>query len=236
MKPVRRLAGFVFVPVLTMFLLVSVSSTGFAQANNTAKIRQLSTKQEQLQLQFLNETAKLATEYESLGEFDLAQDLLRQMLKINNDLPKVKDKLKELEESSLNKKVIDVMLDATSNWVSTKVRVVKDKPVQFLADGSIRFTYSGSSGPDGIVGADVTKEMSSKHPIGAVLGMVVPSQRRRGNQNKDVPDPILIGSKREFRSKEAGELFLKINLPAGVKANGKIKVSIRGGIEPLTGR
>ena len=73
------------------------------------------------------------------------------------------------------------------------------------------------------------------------MGIVVPDPEAggaktggRGNNEKDkVGEPFEVGTSKEFTPKEDGILLLNVNLPAGHKSTGKLRVHVSGHIKLL---
>lgn len=55
-----------------------------------------------------------------------------------------------------------------------------------------------------------------------------------GRNNEKVGEPFEVGSSKEFKPSEDGILLLNVNLPAGHKSTGKLKLHISGHFRMLT--
>jgi hypothetical protein len=87
-------------------------------------------------------------------------------------------------------------------------------------------------GPKGYEQRDVTKDLISGIPTGALVGMIAPATRKRNQPN---PKPFMIGDAKELKPNATGILFLKVNVPPQAKCTGKLKVKLSGNITQPNG-
>ena len=129
------------------------------------------------------------------------------------------------------------------------VHVSKNKPIRVEAAGSYKVSLIGPTDANGLPTKDPRTDMASGVRCGALMGIVVPTSESSptsgatggggggkggGRNNEKVGEPFEIGSNKEFRPSEDGILLLNVNLPAGHKSTGKLKLHISGHFRMLT--
>jgi hypothetical protein len=188
---------------------------------------------------FIAESAKLAEDYEKAGKFVEAQEQLRGILRLKPELPGVKEKIESLNEAIFQTNDYDVDLDVAESW-KAQVLVSRGKPVRVEAPGSYKINLSMSADANGLPTKDPRTDMASGVKCGALMGIVVPvpgpgapNTKGSARGNDKVGEPFEIGASKEFTPKEDGILLLNVNLPAGHKSTGKLRVHISGNIKML---
>ncbi len=200
---------------------------------------------------FLADTVKLAEEYEKAGKFEEAQDQLRNVGKLKPDLPGLKEKIDKLGEAVFETNDFDLELDVSDSW-KKMVLVSKGKPVRVEATGSYKITLAGPTDANGLPTKDPRTDMAAGVRCGALMGIVVATQdsgasattgagantgagagKATGRNNDKVGEPFEIGASKEFTPKEDGILLLNVNLPAGHKSTGKLRVHVSGHLKLL---
>ncbi|MCA9054962.1 MAG: tetratricopeptide repeat protein [Planctomycetaceae bacterium] len=193
---------------------------------NTA-IRTLETKAQEAQQAYVGQLGDLAKGYEESGNIEQAEETLRQILRIAPDDQKVKDKLTELREKVFNENQQEIEVEASKGWVGTRLTVTKGEPVRIEAQGSYKFIINSEVGPEGFAVKDVAKDMGEGIPAGALMGTVFSASTQRGKPPQ-AGKPFLVGTGGEFKPDADGILFLRLNVPAGSKCIGKVKVVVTG--------
>jgi len=202
--------------------------------------RALDAKAEQLREEFVRETGLLAEEYERAGDSDKAVSLLRQILDIRPDLPKVRDRIKEIQERRLSENVNSAEVDVSKGWIGPIVAVQKGQAFRLSVSGDYRLIYNATLTPDGATPSDdITSGMVGGIPFGKLMAVVIdPSSGnqnqpgrggRRGGQ-KNQPEPFVVGSEAEISPENTGLLYLRVNVPANSRATGKLKVTLSGNV------
>ncbi len=188
-----------------------------------ANTRTLDQRAETLTTSFVKEAESLADEYFDSGHPEKSLAVLQRVLALNPNEASIKKKIEQITDHTLsaNEFVIDV--NAASGWEACGVQVTEGKPVRISADGSYKFEMGGSLGPAGLVEKDVTKDLVTGIPTGALMGIVQLANSKAGK-------PFLIGSGTDFTPKETGKLLMKINAPQGHRCTGKIKVTVSGAV------
>jgi hypothetical protein len=202
--------------------------------DSPANLQALDAKAEDLEETFLTGLLEVADGYEEAGELDKAREALEAILKLKPDSETVKARLAEMDEAVFDANSHVVEVDVTKGWTATGIRVTKDEPIRFEAEGTYRYIINETVGPDGFTQEDLMRDMASGVPSGALMGLIVPAPRP-GQREPPQPDPpFVIGSAREVQPSSDGALLIRLNVPQGHKCVGKVKVSISGNIKPAS--
>ncbi len=188
---------------------------------NTEK--SIDVRAEEIQESFVREFVDLAKDYEEAGMLEKSKSVLETLMKLNSDLPGVKEKIKTLDEQLLSANDIELDVDVNNGWGNAIARVSKNQPVRFLVSGSYKFAASYNIDAAGLNKFDPINGLIEGVPVGALAGMIVTQDQKT--------NIFLIGGGQDVTPKEDGVLFLKINLPQGHKSSGKLKVKISGNIQ-----
>jgi len=194
-----------------------------------ADLQKLQLRLKETQKAFVDDTADLAIEFEKAGMLEESKKLLQALQRLDNEIPGVKEKLKEIEESIMTDNPADFSLDVSKGWNDPIARVEKGKPIRIQAVGKYRFQIASIAvGPEGFPTKDV-RDVNKNVGLGALTALVVPIVK--GKPGKPGA-PIEIGSGREITPKESGFLFLAVNAPPGNRCTGKLDVQISGYVKP----
>ena len=209
----------------------------------TGDTKELDSRAEKNLEAFVADSLKLADEYEKAGKFEEAQDQLRTVGKLKPDMPGIKDKIDKLNEAVFDTNDFDMDLDVADSW-KRQVQVFRGKPVRVEAPGNYKISFTGPSDANGLPTRDPRTDMVAGVRCGALMGIVVPNPdsnstpnpgagKTAGRNNDKIGEPFEIGVSKEFTPKEDGILLLNVNLPAGHKSSGKLRVHVSGHIKML---
>ncbi len=216
-------------------LLVVVLSAGHASAQ-PPPVRQLDKEAERVRSEYLDRLNKLATAYDEAGETDKAKATLRQILDVDPQAKSAQEKLDEIENRVFEQKTVTLDVDVSRGWFSTGLLVKKGKPIRFEADGSYKLIANATLDPDGYPTADLSRDVASGIDFGKLMGLVVTAPKGPNRKKKPQPGtPFAIGTQTEVTPETDGLLFLRLNIPAGTKSNGKLKVTVSGNIRSKPG-
>lgn len=184
---------------------------------------QIDLKATELSDNFVKEAQQLASEYYDAGALDKSKSLLEAVLKLKPDAKEIELQIKKIDEDVLSANELEADVNAAKGWEWSGVSVLEDKPFRIQAEGVYRFMVNTTVGPAGFPEKDkeLTTEMVSRAPCGALVGVVLKDDGKQGQ-------PFFIGTGGDFRLKESGKLFLRVNSPPDSKHNGKISVKFSG--------
>ncbi|MCA9015445.1 MAG: hypothetical protein KDA77_08965, partial [Planctomycetaceae bacterium] len=157
-------------------------------------------------------------------DYEKSREMLESILSIKQDVPGVKEMIKQLNEKLMTSNSSDFEIDASRNWGTPAGFVAKGKSVRIQSTGTYDLITDIKAGVDGLPDTTPMKDLASGIPVGAVMGVVVSQEKGKPKMGK----PFVIGEKAEYVPKEDGVLMIGLNLPAGHRSTGKIKVRISG--------
>jgi hypothetical protein len=192
-----------------------------AAKKKAANVPALDSRAADLNETFIKEATTLADEYFEAGSLDKSKALLQAVLKINPESKQVQEKLKDIDDAILSFDESEVEVNVAKGWEWSGFSVLEDQPFRAKAEGTYRFAVNTTVGPAGFSQADLTKDMVPGAPTGALVGVIVKEDGKQGR-------PFVIGNGGDFRFKETGRLFLKVNSPPENKNVGKVVVTFSG--------
>ena len=184
---------------------------------------------------FIREAADLAKEYSDAGDLEKSKKLLEAILKLDDSLVVVKDKIKEIDEQILSSNGADIEIDTGRGWVPV-AQVFKGRKFRIEASGQFKATLNMNLDVKGLSADLKSGGIASGIPLGELIGVIVPvptatrtppKKNRKGEKEK-ARKPFRVGEGLEMNAGDNGQLLLKVNLPAGAKCTGKIKLHISG--------
>lgn len=188
-----------------------------------ANTKSLDVKYDQIQTDFLKQADELSSQYVEAGHLEKARMLLKSALALNPQAQSLQKKLDQIEESILNANDIETDVNPSHSWEPALAMLFENQAVRFQVDGNYKIDLSMPSAADGLPEKDQNKDLIPGMPFGALMGVIVSA----GKPGK----PFLIGDGRDYTPKESGLLYLRVNVPAGNKNTGKLKVSISGHVK-----
>ena len=226
-RPLTLAAALLFVPAAPSALAQNVTV--------------LNTKAEKLQAEYVRGAVDLAEEYEEAGDPASAIALLEGVRKVVPDAPGLETKLNALQDDVLSAGETVLTLDAPMDWTPI-AQVRKGGQFRLAAAGGYRISMSGAATVDGLPPGDAAAGLTPDAPLGALIGAYVdPSAARSRNardNKKNMPKVFAVGSGGDSQrtAEENGVLVVRLNLPVGTKATGKVKVMLSGQIVPIDRR
>ena len=210
--------------------------SGTSKAKSAAETKELEVRAEKNMDLFINETIKIAEDFERAGRIEEAQEQLKAVGKLKPEFPGLREKLEKLNESLFESNELELELDAKESW-KAQVLVAKNKPVRVEAVGEYTLMMNVKTDANGLSTKDPKSDMAPGVRCGAMMGIVVPlpepGSTKASGRNDKIGEPFEIGSSKEFSPKEDGVLLLNLNLPTGHKSIGKLRVRVSGYIKPL---
>ena len=205
----------------------------------------LAGRAETLQREYVRGAVDLAGEFERAGDPAGAIALLERVRAVAPDAPGLDDKLDELREGVLSRGETLLVLNAPTDWTPV-ARVGAGRPFRLAAEGSLRLSMAGELTPAGLPPGSPRGGLMAEFPLGALVGTYLDPKRaardrnprRRRDRNEEEQEVFLIGAGGpEERSADVdGVLLVRLNVPAGTKVVGKVKLTLSGDVLPAQGR
>ena len=198
---------------------------------NPATIRQLDLEADRLQEGFVEELTKLADGYEAAGDLAKTRATLRRILQIDPNRKDVEERIDEMQNRVFENNEVTLEVDVARGWTPTGLTVEKGKPFRIEAEGSYKLLLNATLSAEGIADGDINRDMTSGIRLGALMGVVFPPPSKNRRVKPKPGPPFSLGEAREYVPDESGTLFLRLNVPAGTKSVGKVKVTVSGNFE-----
>ncbi|MDB5338711.1 MAG: hypothetical protein JWN70_4330 [Planctomycetaceae bacterium] len=192
----------------------------------------LDVKANEIQDGFMKSAEELASEYYDLKEYDKARTLLKSIQALDPNRPNLDAKLKKLDDDLIGSNEIEMEVTTSRGWDTTAVMVGAGKPIRIKAAGNYKFVVSSQLSPNGFTAKSATptpQDLVHDLPVGALIGIVIPTSVQQDDKKKD--KPFLIGEGCDYTSQKDGVLFIRVNAPPENKNTGKIEVTISGGVK-----
>lgn len=224
-RNICRTSCFVIGSLFALFITVQ---TSYAQSSSKKmNVKQLKLQADKVRDSFIRQSADIAKKYSDAGDYESSRKMLESILIIKKDVPGVKEMIKQLNEKLMTSNSSDFDIDASRNWNVPAGLVAKGKMVRIQATGTYSFITDLKVSVAGLPDATPMKELAKGIPPGALMGIVVSKEKGKPKMSR----PFKIGNKVEYVPKEDGLLMIGLNLPAGHRSTGKIKVRISGFIK-----
>lgn len=219
------IAGMIFL-IQSPGELAGQSSKKKGAAPSPAQLRQLEIVRKKTTDEFVNNTVKLAVEYERIGLLEESKKLLQTVQRVGITDAGLKKKLEALEESIMSDNPFQFELDTSKGWGDPIARVEKGKKIRIQSAGQYRFQVQTVVGPTGFPASDPINEMAKGIPTGALMALIVPvdAKGKPGKPGKQIE----VGEGKEITPIENGLLFLSVNAPSGHKCSGELDVQLSG--------
>lgn len=220
----------------TMFLLIGSMSEAQSRkpaassaSPNPAALRVLDKEAERLQKEFVDNLVQLADGYEAAGDLTKAETTLGKVLELDPERKEVRERLETMKNRVFDQNEVEFDVDVTRGWMNTGLKVRQNEAVRIDAEGSYKLILNANVTADGVSTEDIDRDMTRNAGLGELIGVVFPPPK--GRQKPKPGKPFAIGSENELSPEESGMLFLRLNVPAGTKSIGSVKVKISGNIE-----
>ncbi|WP_339727588.1 hypothetical protein [uncultured Gimesia sp.] len=212
---------------MAVALIVSTIGLQSAHAQTAGKkvnTKQLNVQADKLRDSFIRQSADIARKYSDAGDYEKSREMLQSILSIKKDVPGVKAMIKQLNEKLMTSNSSDFEIDASRNWSTPTGLVAKGKMVRIQSTGTYDFVTDIKTSVEGLPDSTPMKELAAGIPAGALMGIVISQEKGKPKIGK----PFKIGEKAEYVPKDDGVLMIGLNLPAGHRSTGKIKLRISG--------
>ena len=213
---------FLFLGIALAVMLLSEPL--MAQSSKKTNVKQINVQADKLKDSFIRESAEIARKYSEAGDYEKSREMLEVIQSIQKDVPGVKAMITQLNEKLMSSNSSDFDIDVARNWSTPAGLVAKGKMVRIQAMGTYDFVADIKTTVEGLPHSTAMKELADGIPTGALMGIVISQEKGKPKMSK----PFLIGEKAEFTPRADGVLMIGLNLPAGHKSTGKLKVRISG--------
>lgn len=206
---------------------VTVQPANAQSSKKKVNAKQLNLQADKLQDAFIKQSADIARKYSDAGDYENSRKMLELIVKVKKDVPGVKKMIEQLNEKLMTSNSSDFEVDASRNWSTPAGLVAKGKMVRIQSVGTYDFKADLKVPVGGFPSTAPMKDVSRGVPVGALMGVVVSREKGKPKMSK----PFVIGEKAEYVPKDDGVLMIGLNLPAGHRSSGKVKVRISGYIK-----
>ena len=205
------------------FLTAEVSAQSSRQRSDDKEKSTLPTdpKLVDLHKDFVTKAEKLGDDYAKQEDWEKSRVVFQEILKL---VPKYPSAIKKLEVirtklSQANRKIVTV--DASRDWLDTKIDLEEGSPVGFKTDGEWTFVFEGDAN-----GIELPKEFREFRDLrlGSLIAIIAAPGETK-------PRPFLIGKEKSMSAPKSGRLFLKMYDGYNSNNRGSIKVEISGNFE-----
>lgn len=216
-----------FLLLVSTLGVLLISEPVKAQSSKKTNVKSLNVQADKLRDSFIRQSAEIARKYSEAGDYEKSREMLLSIQSLQKDVPGVKAMITQLNEKLMSSNSSDFDVDAARNWSVPAGLVAKGKIVRIQATGTYDFIADIKTSVEGLPHTTAMKELADGIPTGALMGMVISQEKGKPKMGK----PFLIGDKTEYTPKDDGVLMIGLNLPAGHKSTGKLKVRISGYIK-----
>jgi hypothetical protein len=201
-------------------LLIAQTGKSKSKTKGGGNVKALDARVEKLESSLFRELVDISKLYEEAGQFERAKSMLEVLMKLNPNLPGLKEKLDQLESKMFDAQEIEFVFDTGKSWTPVGGAVVRGKPVRIEVEGEYKFQWGGGLTAEGLTQAEGGEDYIDSIPLGGLMAVVV----NNGKPGK----PIAIKSHMQWTPQEEGVLALKVNAPNGHKSTGKLTVKLSG--------
>ncbi|MCP4787894.1 MAG: hypothetical protein GY903_34240 [Fuerstiella sp.] len=213
--------------VLIQTTAIAQSSRDRKRVDDTPSAKSLEVRLEKAEEALVNEYKDVAIEFYKQGDKEKSMAMLRRLRQLSPQMAGLKERIGAINEELMEENAFDLEIDTRKTWELVG-DVSAGKPFRIQAAGEYKLTYSTTVTVDGLPADKDSKEHVAEAPLGCLLGVIVSD----GKPGK--PFPV----KAELRQtpKKGGQFFLKVNVPAGTRCIGKLKIHASGYLAPPSHR
>lgn len=202
---------------------------------NSAELKRLDARTEEVRESFLRDTAKLVESYEEAGQLERARTLIEALAKLDPQNEPLRKRLAELGDQILDANEFEVDLEPGKSWLPIG-NVSKGQVVRIRVSGEYKLGGVFSIGPEGMETGHPAEELVAGVQPGAVMGVVAPvdpaARAVANGPAEKPPQPFKVGASFQRPSDRDGRLYLKANVPPGGKCTGRLTVKVSGVTRP----
>ncbi len=223
------------VKVLMLAIVFSLSASNTLAQSSRSKDKdkdkdgqnavQLELRVSKAEENLLKEYMDVANEFYKQGSKEEALAVLSRVERINPKMEGLKQRMDLIGEEMMQENGLKYELDVSKGWGVPICEVTDGKAFRIQATGDYKMNYSTSLPITGLPTKDPAVDHVSAGPFGALIGVIV-TDGKPG-------EPFAVNNSLEQTPKKAGQLYLRVNVPAAARCTGDIKVQLSGAIKPL---
>ncbi|MFK7819407.1 MAG: hypothetical protein AB8G99_11865 [Planctomycetaceae bacterium] len=218
---IKRTHVVAFSLAVTCAVLATSADAQSRRKNDKPTPEKLQVRAKKAEETLAKEYISIATGFYDIGDVEKAKDFLVRLNELREDLPGVREKIKELEEELMSSNEDRITIDVSKGWGDAIAEVTKGEAFRIVAAGDYKLSLQASLDVEGVTGRDPIHDMAPNVPFGALMGII---QGPDGKPSK----PFAIRSGIEHSPRKSGLLYVRVNTPPGAKCTGRVKVQISG--------
>ena len=182
--------------------------------------RSLEMRLEKAEESLVTEYKDVANELYKQGNKERAMQMLQRLKQLNPKLDGLNDHIKSMREELMQQNPNELEVDTRKGTWEFVGDVLEDRAFRIGAKGETKLSFTASVGVEGLVTDEDSADYLPSAPLGCLIGVVVVD----GKPEK--PFPVL--GELEHTPKKSGKFYVKVNVPAGCRCSGKIKLQVTG--------
>jgi hypothetical protein len=198
---------------------------------NSAELKRLDARTEEVRESFLRDTTKLIESYEQAGQLERARTLLEALAKLDPQNESHKARLAAMGDQILDANEFEVEIEPGKSWLPIG-NVTKGQVVRIHMSGEYKMGGVFSIGPEGMETGHPAEDLVAGVQPGAVMGVVAPvdpaARAVINGPGEKPPQPFKVGATYQRPSDRDGRLYLKANVPPGGKCTGRLTAKVSG--------
>jgi hypothetical protein len=205
--------------------LQPVSAQSSRDRRDQSSGKQLEIRIEKAEDALVQELSDVASELYKQGEREKSLDVLKRLQQIKSDLPGLKSKMDQIREELMSDNEMEVDFDVSHGWGTPLALVGKGKPFRMVVTGEYKMTLSTTVPLSGLPTRDPAQDHLAEAAFGALVGIIV---------TDSVPGkPFPVSENLQMTPKKDGQLFIRVNVPAIARCNGRLDVKLSGYVQPV---